>query len=172
MLDGHVEVKPAVVLNNRFDIEHVLGRGGSATVFHAHDCVLDRSVAVKLLNTEASSIVDSARFDREIKFTARLVHPGIVPLFDSGTFGNQRFYVMPCIEGNTLRHQMREGTALDVKQTLRLAGDVAEALNYAHSMGVIHRDIKPENIFAVMGAHSSPTSASRAASRAPRRARR
>ncbi len=112
MHDGYVEVQPGVVLDNRFDIERVLGRGGSATGVRAHDRVLDRSVAVKLLNTEASSIADGARCDREIKLTARLVHPGIVPLFESGTFGNQRFYVMPCIEGSTLRHQMHESVAV------------------------------------------------------------
>lgn len=141
------DLAPGMLLADRFDVESVLGRGGFATVFRAHDRVLDRPVAVKLLNSATSSVIDAARFDREIRLTARLVHPGIVPLFDSGVAFARRFYVMPCIDGNTLRHLVAEHSVCDIRQAIRLAGDVAEALSYAHSMGVVHRDIKPENIF-------------------------
>ncbi len=147
MIDPAVDLAPGMLLADRFDVETVLGRGGFATVFRAHDRVLDRPVAVKLLNAAASTLIDAARFDREIKLTARLVHPSIVPLFDSGVVFTRRFYVMPCIDGNTVRHLIVEHGVCGMRQAIRLAGDVAEALSYAHSMGVVHRDIKPENIF-------------------------
>ncbi len=140
-----------ILLADRFDIQSVLGRGGSATVYRAHDRVLDRSVAVKLLHEDASSTDDQARFDREIRLTARLVHPGIVPLFDTGTTGDQRFYVMPCIEAKTMRHQIAERAPTELRHALRQVSDIAEALSYAHSMSVVHRDIKPENVFCSDG---------------------
>ncbi|MEO5800596.1 MAG: serine/threonine-protein kinase [Gemmatimonadales bacterium] len=147
MTDAFGDLAPGMLLADRFDVETVLGRGGCATVYRAHDRVLDRPVAVKLLNAEASSSVDAARFDREIRLTARLVHPGIVPLFDSGVASTRRFYVMPCIVGETLRQLIELEHTRELGQIVRVCGDVAEALSYAHSRGVVHRDIKPENIF-------------------------
>lgn len=136
---------------DRFVVHRVLGRGGSAAVYEAQDLVLDRAVALKLLGTSTSSLVDTARFEREIRLTARLVHPGIVPLFDSGWYAERLYYVMPRIEGDTLRTKLADEGPLPLPLALRLAADIAEALAYAHAMGIVHRDIKPENVFCVNG---------------------
>jgi len=145
------EIRPGTVIAERFTVQDTLGVGGAAVVYRAHDKVLDRQVALKLLGETASSHVDHSRFEREIRLTARLVHPSIVPLFDSGWHGDRLYYVMPCIAGTTLRGVLATQKRLPVDQALRLIGDVAEALAYAHAMGFVHRDIKPENIFSANG---------------------
>ncbi len=136
---------------DRFVVHRVHGRGGSAVVNEAQDLVLDRAVALKRLGTSTTSLVDTARFEREIRLTARLVHPGIVPLFDSGWYAERLYYVMPRIEGDTLRTKLADEGPLPLPLALRLAANIAEALAYAHAMGIVHRDIKPENVFCVNG---------------------
>jgi tetratricopeptide (TPR) repeat protein/tRNA A-37 threonylcarbamoyl transferase component Bud32 len=138
-------------LGDRFTVERELGRGGMATVVLAHDRVLDRRVAVKLLSADLSAALGAERFGQEIRVTARLVHPNIVPLFDSGEVNGQLFFTMPYVEGETLRALLDRGGRVPLEQTVRLASDIAEALAYAHAQGVVHRDIKPENIFVYGG---------------------
>jgi len=133
-------------LAGRYRIERQLGQGGMATVYLAQDIKHDRKVAVKVLKPELSAVLGADRFVVEIKTTASLQHPHILPLFDSGTADGFLFYVMPYIEGETLRTRLSRETQLGVDESLRIAGDVADALDYAHRHGVIHRDIKPENI--------------------------
>jgi tetratricopeptide (TPR) repeat protein len=145
------DIRPGTVVAERFTVQDTLGVGGAAVVYRAHDRVLDRQVALKLLGETASSHVDQSRFEREIRLTARLVHPSIVPLFDSGWHAGRLYYVMPCISGTTLRAVLATQGRMPPDQALRLAGDVAEALAYAHAMGFVHRDIKPENIFSANG---------------------
>jgi tetratricopeptide (TPR) repeat protein len=140
---------PLPWLGERFTIERELGRGGMATVYLAHDGLLGRQVAVKLVASAMHLATD--RFEQEIRLTARLVHPSIVPLFDTGRTKDRLFYVMPFIDGETLRTRLaREGT-LGWAEVVRLGSDVAEALAYAHGQGLMHRDIKPENIFCQAG---------------------
>ena len=131
----------------RFEVSRELGRGGMAVVVLAHDRKLDRPVALKLLAPEISAAVGADRFIREIRVTARLVHPNIVPLFDSGKAGTRLYYVMPYIQGPTLRSHLSKFGPRPVDETIRILSDLAEALAYAHTMGVVHRDLKPENVF-------------------------
>lgn len=138
-------------LGERFEIERELGSGGSATVYLAHDRRLGRKVAVKVIAPDLSTFVGADRFAREIRLTARLVHPNIVALFDSGEVDGRLYYVMPFIEGDTLRVRLERDGRLPVDDALRLICDLAEALAYAHSQGVVHRDIKPENVFICNG---------------------
>jgi serine/threonine protein kinase len=135
------------VLSDRFDIERELGRGGMGTVYLAHDELLDRSVAIKLLSAEVSSAIGSDRFHREIHLTARLVHPNIVPLFDSGESDGSLYYVMPFLNGGTLRERLSGSGPLPPADVIHVLSDLSEALAYSHGMGVIHRDLKPENVF-------------------------
>jgi tetratricopeptide (TPR) repeat protein len=144
-----VNLRDALV--NRFDVKQELGRGGMGTVLLAHDTRLDRDVALKILTPEVSSALGAERFSREIRLTARLVHPNIVPLFDSGLVGGSLYYVMPFIDGQTLRHRLQRDSPLAVAEVIRIATDLAEALAYAHAMGAVHRDLKPENIFWYRG---------------------
>ncbi len=141
MLDS---VKSA--LESRYTIERELGRGGMATVYLAQDLRHGRSVAVKVLHPELASAVGSERFLREIKLAARLNHPHILPLFDSGEAGGYLFYVMPYIEGESLRDRMNREGQLSLEDTLGIGRAVASALDYAHRRQIVHRDIKPENI--------------------------
>jgi len=142
--------KPPVDLRSalrpRFDVKQELGRGGMGTVLLAHDTRLDRDVALKILTPEVSSAVGAERFAREIRLTARLVHPNVVPLFDSGQVKDSLYYVMPYIDGQTLRQRLDREGPLGVAEVIRITADVAEALAYAHAMGAVHRDLKPENI--------------------------
>jgi tetratricopeptide (TPR) repeat protein len=133
-------------LSARFAVERELGRGGMATVLLAHDRSLDRRVAIKVLAPELSAALGSDRFSREIRLTARLVHPNIVPLFDSGEASSCLYYVMPFIDGDTLRSLVANG-ARPVEEVAHIVTDLAEALAYAHGMGIVHRDLKPENVF-------------------------
>jgi len=133
-------------LADRYRIERELGAGGMATVYLAQDLKHDRLVAVKVLKPELAAVLGAERFVVEIKTTASMSHPHILPLFDSGTADGFLFYVMPYIEGETLRDQLNRETQLGIDEAVRIAREVLDALQYAHSRGVIHRDIKPENI--------------------------
>jgi serine/threonine-protein kinase len=136
----------AAALADRYRIERELGAGGMATVYLAHDLKHDRKVAVKVLKPELAAVLGAERFVVEIKTTAALQHPHILPLFDSGEADGFLYYVMPFIDGETLRSRLDRETQLGVDEAVRIARDVAGALDYAHRHGVIHRDIKPENI--------------------------
>ena len=130
-------------LAERYRIERELGAGGMATVYLAHDLRHDRKVAIKVLKPELAAVLGAERFVQEIKTTAALSHPHILPLFDSGTADAQLYYVMPYIEGETLREKLNRETQLGVDQAVQIATEIADALDYAHRHGVIHRDIKP-----------------------------
>jgi tRNA A-37 threonylcarbamoyl transferase component Bud32 len=130
----------------RYTIDRELGAGGMATVYLAHDVKHDRKVAVKVLHPELAAVLGSERFVQEIKTTANLQHPHILPLFDSGEADGFLYYVMPYIEGEALRDKLNRERQLGVEEAVRTATEVADALDYAHRQDVIHRDIKPENI--------------------------
>ncbi len=138
-------------LADRYRIERELGAGGMATVYLAHDLKHDRNVAIKVLKPELAAVLGADRFVVEIKTTAALQHPHILPLHDSGEADGFLFYVMPFIDGETLRDKLDRETQLGVDEAVRITTDVADALHYAHSQGVIHRDIKPENILLANG---------------------
>ena len=138
-------------LADRYRLDHQLGQGGMATVYLAHDLRHDRQVAVKVLRPELAAVIGAERFLAEIKVTAHLQHPHILPLFDSGASDGFLFYVMPYVEGETLRDRLDRDRQLPIEEVVRLASGVAEALDYAHRHGVVHRDIKPENILVHEG---------------------
>src|SRR5438128_4023216 len=133
-------------LADRYAVERKLGRGGMATVFLAEDLKHRRPVAIKVLHPELAAAAGADRFLREIEVAARLQHPHIVPLYDSGAAAGFLYYVMPFVEGESLRARLEREKQLSLEDTLRIAGEVAGALAYAHSHGVVHRDIKPENV--------------------------
>ena len=136
----------AAALADRYRIERELGAGGMATVYLAQDLKHDRKVAIKVLRPELAAVIGAERFLSEIRTTANLQHPHILPLFDSGAADCFLFYVMPFIEGESLRDRLHREKQLPVADAVRIATEVAGALDYAHRHGVIHRDIKPENI--------------------------
>src|SRR6476661_2578933 len=142
----------AAALADRYRIERELGAGGMATVYLAHDLRHDRKVALKVLRPELAAVIGAERFLAEIKTTAALQHPHILPLFDSGQADGFLFYVMPLIEGESLRDRLNREHQLPVEDAVRLAKEIGSALDYAHRHGVIHRDIKPENILLHDGA--------------------
>ncbi|HXI21996.1 MAG TPA: serine/threonine-protein kinase, partial [Gemmatimonadales bacterium] len=144
MSDGLTSLQAA--LADRYRIERRLGQGGMATVYLAQDLKHDRRVAIKVLRPELAAVLGADRFVQEIRTTAQLQHPHILPLFDSGSAGGFLYYVMPYIEGETLRDRLNRETQLGVEEAVKIATEVADALDYAHRQGVIHRDIKPENI--------------------------
>src|SRR5258706_7710063 len=117
-----------------------------ATVYRAIDVRHDRPVAIKVLNPELAASIGPERFLREIEIAARLSHPHILPLFDSGGHGHQLYYVMPFVSGGSLRSLLQEKGTLPLDDALRLTREIASALGHAHAQGLIHRDIKPENI--------------------------
>ena len=133
-------------LTDRYRIERELGAGGMATVYLAQDLKHDRKVAVKVLRPELAAVIGAERFLSEIKTTANLQHPHILPLFDSGAADSFLFYVMPFIEGESLRERLTREKQLPIADAVRIATEIAGALDYAHRHNVIHRDIKPENI--------------------------
>jgi eukaryotic-like serine/threonine-protein kinase len=133
-------------LADRYRLEREAGAGGMATVYLAQDVRHDRRVALKVLRPELAAVIGAERFLAEIKLTANLQHPHILPLFDSGEADGYLFYVMPFIEGESLRDRLNREKQLPVPDAVRIATEVASALDYAHRHGVVHRDIKPENI--------------------------
>src|SRR6185312_2604260 len=133
-------------LDGRCRIDRELGAGGMATVYLAEDLRHHRKVAIKVLHAELSAILGTERFLKEIELTANLQHPHILPLFDSGSADGLLFYVMPFVEGETLRGRLDRERQFPVADAVRIASEVADALEYAHKRGVIHRDIKPENV--------------------------
>jgi len=133
-------------LADRYRIERQIGEGGMATVYLAHDWRHDRNVALKVLRPELAAVIGADRFLAEIRTTANLQHPHILPLHDSGEAGGTVFYVMPFVEGESLRERLERVKQLPVDEAVRIAREVADALEYAHGQGVIHRDIKPENV--------------------------
>src|SRR5579859_4955100 len=138
-------------LNVRYTVERELGAGGMATVYLAHDIRHDRKVALKVLGSELAAAIGVERFLREIQIAARLSHPHIVPLYDSGEVDGRPYYVMPYIEGESLRQRLRRSGALPVGEAVQLAREVVDALAYAHEHGIVHRDVKPENILVHAG---------------------
>ncbi len=133
-------------LADRYRIERELGQGGMATVYLAHDLRHDRRVAIKVLRPELAAVIGAERFLSEIRTTANLQHPHILPLHDSGEADSFLYYVMPFVEGESLRDRLSRDKQLPVHDAVRITSEVAGALDYAHRHGVIHRDIKPENI--------------------------
>ena len=133
-------------LGDRYRVERQIGAGATATVYLARDLRHDRDVALKVLRSELAESLGRARFLREIRLAARLNHPHILPLHDSGDAGGFLFYVMPLMEGHSLRDRMERERPLRVDFALRIAQEVADALDYAHRHGIVHRDLKPENI--------------------------
>lgn len=133
-------------LAGRYRLVRELGTGGMATVYLAQDVRHDRQVALKVLRADLGQTLGNERFLREIRLAAGLSHPNILPLFDSGEAGGSLYYVMPRVEGESLRDRLQRSPHLPVKEAVRIAVEVADALDYAHRHGVVHRDIKPENI--------------------------
>jgi serine/threonine-protein kinase len=140
-------------LADRYRVERELGSGGMATVYLAEDLRHRRKVALKVLHPELSAVLGPERFLKEIELTASLQHPHILPLFDSGSAEGQLYYVMPFVDGETLRSRLTRESQLPVADAVRLAAEVADALSYAHGRGIVHRDIKPENIL-LQGGHA------------------
>jgi serine/threonine-protein kinase len=135
----------------RYAVERELGRGGMATVYLARDLRHPRNVAIKVLRPELASSIAIDRFRAEIGIASALSHPHILPVFDSGGADDRLYFVMPYVEGDTLRERLKREHRLPVADAVQLAREVADALAYAHSRGIVHRDIKPENILLVAG---------------------
>ena len=138
-------------LSGRYIIESELGEGGMATVYLADDVKHERKVALKVLKPELAAVVGAERFLAEIKTTASLQHPHILPLHDSGAADGFLYYVMPFIDGESLRDRLEREEQLPVEEAVRIATEVADALQAAHEQGVIHRDIKPANVLLSRG---------------------
>ncbi len=136
----------SAALSGRYRLVRELGHGGMATVYLAHDEKHGREVALKVLHPRLSALLGAERFLREIATTARLNHPNILPLFDSGSVNGLDWYVMPYFSGKTLKDRLAESGSLPIPEALRIFGDVASALDYAHREGILHRDLKPANI--------------------------
>jgi serine/threonine-protein kinase len=141
----------ATSLGARYRIERELGVGGMATVYLAHDVKHDRDVAIKVLHPDLGAALGGERFLSEIRTTARLQHPHILPLLDSGEAAGLLYYVMPFVAGETLRTRLERERQLPIDDALRIARETADALGAAHALGIIHRDIKPENILLQSG---------------------
>jgi len=138
-------------LSGRYRLDHELGRGGMATVFLAEDLKHRRQVAIKVLRPEIGAAVGAERFLREIETVARLAHPNILPLHDSGNADGLLYYVMPFVEGESLRERLQREGPLPVDEAIRISKEVGDALDHAHARGLVHRDIKPENILLEAG---------------------
>src|SRR6476659_9564016 len=148
-MDAITQLKES--LADRYEIEREIGAGGMATVYLAHDVRHERFVAVKVLQPELGAVLGVERFLAEIKVTANLQHPNLLPLFDSGAAEGLLFYVMPFVEGESLRARLEREKQLPIDEAIRISDAIANALDYAHSHGVIHRDLKPENILLQAG---------------------
>jgi len=136
----------SAALEGRYRIERELGAGGMATVYLAHDVRHDREVAIKVLQPDLAQSLGRDRFVREIRLAARLTHPHILPLYDSGEADGLLYFVMPVMRGQTLRDRLLQERVLPIGDAVRIASEVSDALDYAHRHDVVHRDIKPENI--------------------------
>jgi Tol biopolymer transport system component/tRNA A-37 threonylcarbamoyl transferase component Bud32 len=141
-----IDQRLSTALSDRYKIERELGQGGMATVYLAEDLKHRRRVAIKVLRPELAAVIGAERFVREIQTIAALQHPHILGLIDSGELNGTAYYVMPFIEGESLRDRLNREKQLSISEAVRLATEVSSALDYAHRHGVIHRDIKPENI--------------------------
>ena len=139
------------IVNDRYEIERELGRGGMATVFLARDLRHGNRVALKVLSPDLASMVSGERFTREIRITAGLQHPHILPVFDSGQVNGLPYYVMPFVDGPTVEQRIKNEGPLPIGEALEIAHEVADALAHAHSRGFVHRDIKPSNILLAHG---------------------
>ena len=140
-----------VALSERYTIERELGRGGMATVYLATDVKVHRQVAIKVLDPELAAAVGAERFDREIRIASKLSHPNILPVYDSGEADGTLYYVMPFVEGESLRDRLNRERQLGIDDSIRITCQIASALDHAHAEGIIHRDIKPENILLQAG---------------------
>ena len=138
-------------LSQSYTIDRELGRGGMATVYLAQDSKHDRVVALKVLHPDLAASLGPDRFLREIKLAARLNHPHILPLFDSGSADGMLYYVMPYVEGESLRERLDRDGKLPIDEAIRFAQGIASALDYAHRQGIVHRDVKPENVMLYEG---------------------
>ena len=138
-------------LADRYVMDRVLGRGGAGTVYLARDVKHGRPVAIKVLNPETIEGLESKSFLREIRLTARLQHPHILPLLDSGEAAGCPYYVMPYVKGGSLRELLDEKKRLSIDEVMAITSDVSDALHYAHENRVVHCDIKPENILLSNG---------------------
>jgi eukaryotic-like serine/threonine-protein kinase len=152
--DSGVPIGLRDALAGRYNLERELGRGGMATVYLAHDVRHDRPVALKVLQPEESAALGTDRFHREIKVLARLRHPFVLPLHDSGEAAGALYFVMPYIEGESLRARFTRESTLHPEDVVAIVRQIAEALDYAHGEGVIHRDVKPENILISRHGHA------------------
>src|SRR5215216_2768559 len=148
-MDALLQLKES--LADRYDIEREIGAGGMATVYLARDLRHDRHVALKVLKPDLGAVLGVERFLSEIKVTANLQHPNLLPLFDSWEAEGLLYYVMPYVEGESLRSRLDREKQLPIDEALRISIAIANALEYAHSHGVIHRDLKPENILLQAG---------------------
>jgi serine/threonine protein kinase len=140
-----------IALADTYEIEADIGHGGMGRVYLARDRWHDRQVAIKVLHPEIAGALGPERFLREIAIASSFLHPNILPLYDSGSAGGMLYYVMPYVQGESLRAKLAREHQLRVDEVIRIAGDVASALDFAHGRGVVHRDVKPENILLTSG---------------------
>jgi len=143
-------------LADRYRLEREVGQGGMATVYLAQDLKHNRRVALKVLRPELAAALGPERFVREVEIAAQLQHPHILPLFDSGEADGFLYYVMPFVEGESLRERLKRDAAIPIPEAVRILREVVDALSYAHQHGVVHRDIKPDNVM-ISGRHAVVT---------------
>jgi eukaryotic-like serine/threonine-protein kinase len=153
-MDADLSARLQLALSGRYRLERELGRGGMAVVYLATDLKHGRQVALKVLRPELTPALGAERFQREIGIAARLQHPHILSLHDSGAVAGMLYYAMPYVEGESLRTRLSREVQLGIGEAVRIAGEVAAALEHAHGAGVIHRDIKPENILLTGSGHA------------------